>query len=83
MTKREAASHILAGAAALWSVGFCAFAMFSTSPLERAMTASICGDTANPATMLGQCPACLAGAAALLLAAAIVYLLPSSARRHA
>lgn len=82
MTKREAASHILAGAGALWPAGLCAIEALTRSPLEHALAGSICGDAASPATVLGHCPACLAGATALLLAAAMVRFTPALARRR-
>ncbi|MCR6643742.1 MAG: hypothetical protein NVV62_04075 [Terricaulis sp.] len=78
MTKREAASHILAGAAVLWPAALCTIQGLTLSPLEQALARSFCGQT--QISIMGHCPACLTGAAALLLAAAMVRLAPNHAQ---
>lgn len=83
MTKREAAPHILAGAAALWPVALCTLEALTRTPLERALAESVCGELLSTSAGMSHCAACYGGAATLLLAAILVRFTASSAWRRA
>jgi hypothetical protein len=68
--KRKVAASFLAGAGALWPATFCAATDAMLSPYQRALEAAWCGAGQARFEALGHCPACWAGAAAFLLAAA-------------
>ena len=73
--KRAArAALVLSGAGAAWPSVYGALTAFTLSPLERALRASWCGAAPHQAfEVLGHCPACWSGAAALFLAATWLF----------
>lgn len=80
--KRMGAASLLAGAGALWPNALCAVTDAMLTPYQRALNAAWCGGGQPALEMLGHCPACWAGAAAFLIAAAMM-LAPSRPRRQA
>jgi hypothetical protein len=67
------AASVLAAAGAHWPSALCLFTEFSLSPYERALGTAWCGGAPQQVNeFLGHCPACWAGAAALILAALLV-----------
>lgn len=73
------ASAFVVGAAA-WPTTLCAITDATASPLQRALQTSWCGSGPQALEILGHCPACWAGAAAFLLAAALAAAAPRSRR---
>lgn len=65
-------------AAAVWPPALCVVTEAMATPLQRAMRDAWCGAGPQALEFLGHCPACWSGAAAFLLAAAMVA---SSPRR--
>lgn len=80
---RVNAAFALAGAAVLWPSLLCAFTDAMATPLQRAMNTAWCGGASQAATLLGHCPACLAGTAAFMAAAALSLALPRPASHAA
>lgn len=70
--KRMGAASFLAGAGALWPTAFCAVTDAMLTPYQRALSAAWCGAGEPAFEFLGHCPACWAGAAAFLIAAAMM-----------
>ena len=70
--KRIGAATLLASAGALWPTAFCAATDAMLTPYQRALDAAWCGGSQATFEVLGHCPACWAGAAAFLIAAALM-----------
>lgn len=70
--KRIGAASVLTGAGALWPTAFCAVTDALLTPYQRALSAAWCGAGEPTLEFLGHCPACWAGAAAFLIAAAMM-----------
>ena len=70
-------------AAAAWPTALCAITDAMMTPLQRALQTSWCGAAPDALEILGHCPACWSGAAALLLAALLVACAPTPERLHA
>lgn len=65
----ERAAWVLFAAGAAWPAAFGALTALTMSPLDRTLRASWCGAAPHTAyELLGHCPACWTGAAALFLA---------------
>lgn len=67
----------LVAMAAAWPSILCALIDAFSSPLDRAMRGAICGDGPGAVEFLGHCPACWAGAATFIAAAALAQGSPS------
>lgn len=76
---RVNAAFAFASAAVLWPSLLCAMTDALATPLQRAMNTAWCGGAAQAATLLGHCPACWAGAAAFMAAAALSLAMPRPA----
>lgn len=81
--KRMGAASLLAGAGALWPTAFCAATDAMLPPYQRALDAAWCGGGQATFEFLGHCPACWAGAAAFLIAAALMLGPSRQLRRQA
>lgn len=67
-----APAAVLASAGAAWPNVLCFLTESLASPYERAIATAWCGGGPQPYELLGHCPACWAGGAVLLAAAAIL-----------
>jgi hypothetical protein len=81
--KRVGAASMLASAGALWPTAFCAVTDAMLTPYQRALSAAWCGAGDPAVEFLGHCPACWAGAAAFLIAAAMMLAPSRQPRRQA
>lgn len=81
--KRMSAASLLAGAGALWPTAFCAAKDAMLTPYQRALNAAWCGAGEPVIQFLGHCPACWAGAAAFVIAAAALLAPSRQPRRQA
>ena len=79
---RNNVAFAFVAAAAAWPTALCAITDAMMTPLQRALQTSWCGGATHAYEILGHCPACWSGAAALLLAAAYTLNAPTSQRRH-
>jgi len=70
--KRVTVASVLAAAGTVWPAALCTITDAMRSPYQRALDAAWCGAGQARFEVLGHCPACWAGAAALLLAAAVM-----------
>ena len=79
---RNNVAFAFVAAAAAWPTALCAITDAMMTPLQRALHTSWCGDAPQALELLGHCPACWSGAAALLLAAAYTMNAPAPRRRR-
>ncbi len=78
------AAWTLVAAGAAWPSAYGALTFLAMSPLERTLSSSWCGAAPHRALeILGHCPACWAGAAAFMLAGAVLLLSRQGLRQGA